>query len=98
MRNYIKDLCVQAGDEEPDILADKLALLFEGAVVTSQVSQNPEDAKAAKDIARSLIAQIRMIWQYLKTFRRIQSHIHFGAINLFFCKSFITALITSLMI
>ena len=29
---------------------------------------------------------------------RIQSHIHFGVINLFFCKLFMTALITSFMI
>ncbi len=58
MRNYIRDLCVQAGAKEPDVLADKLALLFEGAVVTSQVSQKPEAAKTAKEIAKSLIAQM----------------------------------------
>jgi AcrR family transcriptional regulator len=58
MRNYIRDLCVQSGAKEPDILADKLALLFEGAVVTSQVSQKPEAAKTARDIARSLVAQM----------------------------------------
>jgi AcrR family transcriptional regulator len=58
MRAYFKDLCVQAGVKEPDVFADKLALLFEGAVVTSQVSQNPQAAKSAKDIARSLLAQI----------------------------------------
>ena len=58
MRNYIRDLCAQTGAEEPDILADKMALLFEGAVVTSQVSQNPDAAKTAKDIARLLVAQM----------------------------------------
>ena len=58
MLNYIRDLCLQTGAEEPDILADKLALIFEGAVVTSQVSQNPDAAKTAKDIARSLVAQM----------------------------------------
>lgn len=57
MRNYIRDLCLQAGAKEPDILADKLALLFEGAVVTSQISQNPDASKTAKNIARSLVAQ-----------------------------------------
>ena len=57
MRNYIRDLCTQTDAKEPDILADKLALIFEGAVVTSQVSQNPDAAKTAKDIARSLVAQ-----------------------------------------
>ena len=58
MRNYIRDLCVQAGAEEPDILADRLALLFEGAVVTAQVSQVQEAAKTAKGIARPLIARM----------------------------------------
>ena len=58
MRNYIRDLCIQAGAEEPDVLADRLALIFEGAVVTSQVSQEPEAAKTAKDIARSLVGQM----------------------------------------
>jgi len=58
MLNYIRDLCLQTGAEEPDILADKLALIFEGAVVTSQVSQNPDAAKTAKGIARSLVAQM----------------------------------------
>ena len=58
MRNYIKDLCVQAGAEEPDVLADKLALIFEGAVVTSQVSQNLDAARTAKNIARPLIVKM----------------------------------------
>jgi len=58
MRTYFEELCVQAGVKEPDALADKLALLFEGAVVTSQVSQKPQAAKTAKNIAKSLIAQI----------------------------------------
>ena len=57
MRNYIRDLWTQTDAKEPVILADKLALIFEGAVVTSQVSQNPDAAKTAKDIARSLVAQ-----------------------------------------
>jgi len=58
MRTYFKELCVEAGAKEPDLLADKLALLFEGAVVTSQVSQKLEAAKTAKEIAKSLIAQM----------------------------------------
>ena len=58
MRDYIRDLCVQAGAKQPDIIADKLALLFEGAVVTSQVSQNPDAARTAKDIARPLIEKM----------------------------------------
>ena len=57
-RKYIRDLCVQAGAEEPDVLADKLALILEGAIVTSQVSQNPAAAKTAKNIVRPLIAEM----------------------------------------
>lgn len=53
---YIRDLCVQAGAKDPDVLADQLALILEGAIVTAQVSQNPQSAKTAKGIARSLIA------------------------------------------
>lgn len=56
MRDYIKALCVQAGFKEPDTLADELALLFEGATVTAQVSQNTEVAGTAKRIAEQLIA------------------------------------------
>jgi hypothetical protein len=58
IRAYFKELCVQASVKEPGVLADKLALLFEGAVVTSQVSQKPKAAKTAKDIAKSLIEQM----------------------------------------
>ena len=42
VRAYFKELCVQTGVKEPDDLADKLALLFDGAVVTSPVSQKQQ--------------------------------------------------------
>jgi AcrR family transcriptional regulator len=48
VRAYFKELCVQTGVKEPDDLADKLALLFDGAVVTSPVSQKPQAAKNSK--------------------------------------------------
>ena len=57
MRNHIRDLCVQASAEDPDALADQLALILEGAIVTAQVSQNPDTAKTAKNIGRTLIAE-----------------------------------------
>lgn len=57
MRDYIRDLCVQAGAKAPEALADQLALLFEGATVTAQVSQNADAAETAKTIAKQLIAQ-----------------------------------------
>ena len=53
---YIRDLCVQAGAKDPDVLADQLALILEGAIVTAQVSQNPEAAKTGKNIAQAILS------------------------------------------
>ncbi len=55
MRDYIKGLCSQAGAGEPDALADQLALILEGAIVTAQVSGKADSARTAKEIARQLI-------------------------------------------
>jgi AcrR family transcriptional regulator len=57
MRQYIRELCVQADAKDPDTLADQLALVFEGATVIAQVSQNVKSAQTAKEIARQLLAQ-----------------------------------------
>ena len=57
VRDYIRELGEQAGAEAPDTLADQLALLFEGATVTAQVSRNVDAAKTAKMIAQQLIAR-----------------------------------------
>lgn len=57
IRDYIRGLCAQAGAESPDLLADQLALVLEGATVTAQVSQKIGAARTAKTIARQLIAQ-----------------------------------------
>ena len=57
MRDYIRDLCVQAELEDPEGLADQLALILEGAIVTAQVSGSPASAKTAKTIARTLLEQ-----------------------------------------
>jgi len=58
MREYIKELCVQAGTAEPDALADQLALLLEGAIVTAQVSQKLDAAGTAREVARRLVDQL----------------------------------------
>ena len=55
MRSYIRDLCQQSGAADPDTLADEIALLLEGAIVTAQVSQKPEAARTAKKAAANLI-------------------------------------------
>jgi AcrR family transcriptional regulator len=55
MHAYFLSLCSQLDIESPADLADALALLFEGAIVTAQVSKNASSAKTAKKIAKILI-------------------------------------------
>lgn len=58
MRRYVEDLCRAAGAENPTDLAEELALLLEGAIVTAQVSeQRTRAARVAKTAATALIAQ-----------------------------------------
>ncbi len=53
---YIVSLCVKAGAKDPEKLANELALLFEGAIVTAQISGSPVSAGTAKNIAKQLLA------------------------------------------
>jgi len=55
VKGYIQKLCQEAGASDPQGLAEELAMLFEGATVTAQVSQNPKTAKIAKRVAKALI-------------------------------------------
>ena len=55
MKGYIRELCEQVGGPNPQKLAEEIALLFEGATVTAQVSQNPKIAQIAKRAAKTLI-------------------------------------------
>lgn len=55
MRGYIEQLAREAGLADPDDVADTLALLLEGAIVTAQVSDRPDAAATAKSAARVLI-------------------------------------------
>jgi AcrR family transcriptional regulator len=55
MHSYIKSLAEQAAASDPGKLADELALLLEGAIVTAQVSQRTNAAKTAKHIAQTII-------------------------------------------
>lgn len=55
MRNYVAKLAQEAKFENHSVLADELCLLLEGAIVTAQVSQNPQAALTAKKIAQRLI-------------------------------------------
>jgi len=55
LKGYIQDLCRKAGAKDPNRLAEELALLFEGATVTAQVSQSPKAAQIAKRAGKALI-------------------------------------------
>ena len=53
---YIRRLCADAGARDADVLAEQLALLLEGAIVTAQISQHSRAAQVAKTVAKTLIA------------------------------------------
>ncbi len=55
MRDYFYDLAQQAKVKSPKALADRLALLLEGAIATAQVGANPDSARTARSIAAVLI-------------------------------------------
>lgn len=56
MHSYMKNLAEEAGFGESENLADELALLLEGSIVTAQVSEHNEQAAIiAKRIAKTLI-------------------------------------------
>ena len=57
MHGYIRELCQQAVERDPNKLAEEIALLLEGAIVTAQVSQQPAAAKIAKRAAALLIEE-----------------------------------------
>ncbi len=52
---YIRSLCVDAGANNPETLANQLALLFEGAIVTAQINGTAVSAGVAKDVAAQLL-------------------------------------------
>lgn len=55
IRTYIESLCREAQLNAPEELAKRLALLIEGAIVTTQVSQLPDAGSTAKQAAVLLI-------------------------------------------
>ena len=57
MRDYIRELAQQAGANKPAELAEELAILLEGAIVTAQVSQNTNAAEVAKRVAKTLVSE-----------------------------------------
>ena len=55
MTEFIRDLCKKMHATDPNKLAEEIALLLEGAIVTAQVSQNPKAAQIAKRAAKVLV-------------------------------------------
>jgi len=55
VRGFIEGIALQAQMKNAADLANKLALLLEGSIVTAQVSHNPNAADQAKKIAKVLI-------------------------------------------
>ena len=59
MKAYILDLAESAGVADPKTLADALALLLEGSIVTAQVTGTPDAAQTAKSTAKILVDHAR---------------------------------------
>ena len=57
LRNFVREQAVAGGARDPDILADQIALLFEGATTVAQVQARPDAATTAKVIAEQLVDQ-----------------------------------------
>jgi len=57
VREYIRDLAVQAKMDNPEELSQQLNLLIEGAIVDAHVSGNKNAADQAKNIALILVNQ-----------------------------------------
>lgn len=55
LRAFIRAQVVAGNAADPDMLADQIALLFEGATTVAQVSARPDAATTAKQIAATLI-------------------------------------------
>ncbi len=55
MRDFIEELVVEAGLDDPALLATSLAILLEGAIVSAQVSRDASAAHHARRTARMLI-------------------------------------------
>ncbi|MGH1543798.1 MAG: TetR/AcrR family transcriptional regulator [Arenicella sp.] len=55
MTSYVEETAAAANIKNPGILAEKLALLLEGSIVTAQVAGKPDSAETAKAMAKVLI-------------------------------------------
>jgi len=53
--SYVRDLAAAAGARNPDVVADQIVLLLEGAIVTTQVSGGTDWARRAREAAAILL-------------------------------------------
>lgn len=54
-RTLFTSLAREAGALEPAALAERLILLYDGALVSAQMDENPRAARSARDVAEMLI-------------------------------------------
>ena len=55
IRERILDLVKSSGLEKPDLIADELSLLIDGAIVTAMMTRDPAGAFTAKRIAKRIL-------------------------------------------
>lgn len=56
VRDYLRDLAVEARIRDPEALADQLALLVQGAIVSAVMEQSTDPARRARAMAARLLA------------------------------------------
>lgn len=54
---YLEKTCREAGLPDPENLAERIALLKEGAIATAHTRNKPDAARLAKEVARILITE-----------------------------------------
>ena len=56
-RKMVRDLAARAGDEDPEVFADRFVIAFEGALVLRQVYGRNDAARSARPLVERLIAE-----------------------------------------
>jgi AcrR family transcriptional regulator len=55
LREMLLSLAVEAGYDDPAAVADRVRLLYDGAVANAQLDSHPEAVKLAKELARTVL-------------------------------------------
>jgi AcrR family transcriptional regulator len=55
LRSLFLDLAKQAGAHQPEVLADKLLLVYDGAAISAQMDESKAPVDSARDVAELLI-------------------------------------------